>query len=193
MNTVHSDARRDNLILIRWYLLCDAHMNGLATDADVKFVDATVAKRTMTLWMRARMNDGPKIKSMIASRLDQSATLSNDELSGDIVAHGFLKFVQERRSRGKALRGIADLLCDMDRLSSFIQVLYDKQPEWCRVRHPGDTYENDQMKREIATAMLGASYDDAVKQILKKVSWSGNGSVDSPVANRGNDYPEDHA
>ena len=192
MNTVHSDARRDRLRLIRWYLLCDALMNEQATDEDIRFVDATVAKRTMTLWMRERMNDGPEIKTMIASRLDQSATFSYDELMGNIVPHGFLQFVQESSSRGKALRGIAGLLCDVDRLSDFIQVLYDKQPEWCRVRHPGDTCENDQMQREIATAMIGASYDDAVKQVLEKVSWSGNGSVDNPVANRGNDYPEYH-
>lgn len=192
MKKTNTDTQRESLALIRYYFLFESLISGNTATDELRFLEATIAKQTMTLWMQERINDTPEIKSMIAERVDQRAALIDDELE-NIVQQGLVKFVQTHEDPPRALHGIAALICDLDRLTCFIQMLFVAGgPDWCRLRRPSDSEVSAQMVKEILGGFNDVPFDDAVEQVLNRVAWSRKGAVNGTVENRRNDDPEYH-
>lgn len=186
MNRERIDAARDRIALIRWYLLCDALIDGHARENDLEYLDSSVAKRTISPWMKERREDSAKVTKRIASKFEEKDRLRDDELN-DISLHGFSAFVQSSpRGIHDAQRAVANILCDTSRLEDLIKALLIADPDWCRTRH--DDELGDQFRLEFSK-VAGAAFDDAIDTIMDRVSWLRKWSVDDPVEDRHHDEP----
>ncbi|MBN4058991.1 hypothetical protein JYU10_00810 [bacterium AH-315-J04] len=144
--------------------------------------------------MKDRLADGPDTKRMIASRFNQNDRLTEEALTA-IVSQGFLKYTQASPCRQSVQRAIAELLCDIDRLAVFVQMLYAAGlPDWCTAQSPiGHDALFDQMSCEFGKAILdGVQFDDAPEYILQSVSWLCKGTVERSIENRHDNDPEYH-
>lgn len=123
----------DALTLIEFRLLAAALMEGTATDNDLRILDARVGTQCLALWaneqiLMAKANESdPYIAGII----------KNDRLTpGEmevILNVGFRDYVTGCNQKAHAMRSIAALLYDVDRLLLFAGSLKDRQfPDWCR-------------------------------------------------------------